>query len=67
MKLPFIDVIQYYVGTCFAVSVHKIFTYPCDKMILKGAFDDLMKEVRSKEFVYIRTWKSVGKWLQKSK
>ena len=41
----------------------KIFANPCNKMVFECAFDDLMKEVRCEEFVYVSSWKVGSEWL----
>jgi hypothetical protein len=33
-------------------------------VVLEDAFDELMQEIRRQQFVNIRMWKSMGKWLQ---
>jgi hypothetical protein len=44
---------------------YKIFLHPCDEMIFKWPFNNLMKEVRRDELVDICTWKIIHEWLQK--
>ena len=43
----------------------KIFADPCNEMVFECAFDDLMKEVRCEEFVYVSSWK-VAVFLERS-
>jgi hypothetical protein len=61
--LLFINIIHNPVGVCFTMSILEILTYPGYKMILKGAFDYLMKKVRRQKFVNVCTRKTIGKWL----
>ena len=64
-KIPVIDVIKNPVGLSVPMSENKIFFHPGYKMIFKSPFNDLMKEVRSDELMYVSAGEIVCKGLKK--
>jgi len=62
--VPSINVVYYFKCSSLAVLDVKILIYPCHQVVLKGTFNDLMKEIRRQKGVDISARKSMGKWLR---
>jgi hypothetical protein len=46
------------------MMLHKVIPDPSDKMILKRALDQLVKDIGGQKFMDVGTWKVIGKRLR---